>query len=302
MKMMNLLHNRIFNIVLLVITIGFIIAFFASNFDALREYNPHPDPVFICLSILSAILASLMNAFLWFRLSHSYSMQSDFTACTRAWLISRLGRYVPGKVPFLLFRINMNRDHSPKIVTLATVTEYIASVGAAVIVALLSTLFIAYSNYIPYIWIAGGLFLFVLLIRPHWAGSLINWIFSLTGRKTVSTFPPGNIVHKMTLLGIPPVMLHGLSLFFLFNSLESLSFSLYPVITGVYYTSSLIGLLAFFAPGGIGVREGIMMFIFSHFLDVPTVIVATICIRLVTLFSEFLLIVFFQITARNKHP
>ncbi|MEN8208869.1 MAG: hypothetical protein ABFR50_06430, partial [Candidatus Fermentibacteria bacterium] len=67
------------------------------------------------------------------------------------------------------------------------------------------------------------------------------------------------------------------------------NFRYYLTITGIYSIAGLIGLAAFFAPSGIGIREGVLFLVLPAFIPGPTVIVGVIAIRLLTTAAELLL-------------
>jgi len=286
----KILQNKFFRASLLIITVVFVVLFCISNIRKISEYDFHIRYVFIVLSLLSASLGTIFNGAIWYQISRNFGIASNYISCMKIWLTSRLGRYVPGKLPFLLLRISMSKGVSAKIVTQATITEYFISIGSAVLVALLATIFIPYLPYMPFVWILGSLFLLVLFFKSCWINAILNLALRQFGKPSLDYVPKRGFILKLSLQGILPVMFHGLSLFLLFYSLEPLPISLLPAITGVYYSASLLGLLAFFAPGGIGVREGLMMVVLSQFLSVPTVIVASMSIRIVTVVSELVLI------------
>jgi uncharacterized membrane protein YbhN (UPF0104 family) len=63
------------------------------------------------------------------------------------------------------------------------------------------------------------------------------------------------------------------------NSIVSVPWSQYLSLTAAFAFSYTLGFLAIFVPGGLGVREGILILLLSHYFPLP---VAT----LISLFSR----------------
>ncbi|MCK5035887.1 MAG: flippase-like domain-containing protein [Candidatus Sabulitectum sp.] len=267
-----------------------------KSIDTLRTYHYEIDYSYVLMAFVSVLIAQFIASFIWFRLANSFGLKTPFSETVRIWLLSRFGRYIPGKIPFLLMRINLYKKIPAKNVTLATITEYISTVAAAFFIVLLSLgdLPEDYGN-IPFYWIILMITAFLILLKPSILGYLFNKILVFFRKVPIQVLPSYKTVIACVLAYTVPIALNGAGLFFVFNAMKSVDASYYPIITGLFYASSLIGLLAFFAPGGVGVREGLMMVVFSQFLDEPVVIIGAIGIRFITIFAEFLLLVLFSL-------
>ncbi len=93
----------------------------------------------------------------------------------------------------------------------------------------------------------------------------------------------------------------GLSYWLLGASLTPLSYARIPLFVFTLSASLIISLLTIFVPGGIGVRESIMVFILgAQFLPAPVAVIIAALSRVVVILSELLsalLIVFI-----NRQP
>jgi hypothetical protein len=59
----------------------------------------------------------------------------------------------------------------------------------------------------------------------------------------------------------------GLGLWYVIRSVSDVSITWVPVCTGAMALAGVTGLVAVFAPAGIGVREGILLLILGQFID-----------------------------------
>ena len=78
-----------------------------------------------------------------------------------------------------------------------------------------------------------------------------------------------------------------------FNAVGFVHVEHYLLITSTSFIASLIGMLAVFAPSGIGVREGALFIMLSAVIEPATLLVGVILIRLIGIVSEILLSFFF---------
>ena len=237
----------------------------------------------------------------WKYLASSYNLNASMTKTGKAWFLSRLGRFVPGKITILLVRFNLYKGHSKKEVTAATVTEYIASLSAAGIIIFVS---FAINRFELPSYIRFGALIYVVLIAlllfTNLLNRIINKMLLLIRKQPIDVFPSRRKRLGYLVIYLLPVLLHGLSFYFLVRSLMEIDFTYYLTLTGIYYSSAMIGLLAFFAPSGIGVREGIMfLFLPLMIIPEPVVITAAVMIRLVSTAAELLLAGVFTLADRS---
>lgn len=92
----------------------------------------------------------------------------------------------------------------------------------------------------------------------------------------------------------------GSVLFVLLSMVESFSFSNYVAIIGMFSLSWLIGFVAIFAPGGIGVTEGILTVLLSQFVPVSLAAVIAICLRVVLVVTEIGIVILINHTYGYK--
>ena len=151
-------------------------------------------------------------------------------------------------------------------------------------------MFIPAANALLTRWIPIGLLvLFLTLLHPVVLKKSINALLKLIRKETLDVFPSSRTILIITLGYILSGMLHGLALFLLLRVFSPMGFDLYPLVTAAYYMAAMVGVFAFFAPGGLGVREGVLFLLLSFFSDSQSVVVAAAIMRLLTLLSELLL-------------
>ena len=275
-----------------------------KNFGELKNADLDLKIGFLVLSFISVTVAHLLNMAVWYRLAHSYGLKVGYLKTGKAWVVSRLGRYVPGKITLLLVRFNLYKGMSKKSVGMATLTEYLSSLAASCLITMIALL--SLPEKLPsyfIIVVAIGIVTLAVVLHPKILQRFGNAVLKKFKKQPIEDFPPYRKIIGYICAYLIPILFHGLAFFFLLNALGEVPFKYLITITGVYYGSALIGMAAIFTPSGIGVREGIMMLVLPLIIAEPVVIVGAILIRLVTTAVELLLAGLFTLLekiSRNK--
>lgn len=257
------------------------------NIGDIRDY----DFVFNWGFIIGGFFAALMGLLglfgVWQLLTRSFGLHAPPIRAGKAFFLSQLGKYIPGKIGLVLVRLDAYRGYSRKTVALATGVEYIASFTSACVMVLLGTLLmdIPLPAYVR--WLALGILILLLTaLYPPLLKTLSNRFFRLLKRDPIEEFPTYPKMLGFVGLYVIVGLFYGLSLFLVLNSLSPVGIEHYFAVTGTFWAAALIGIAAIFAPSGIGVREGVLLLVLPAFIPEPTVIVGTILSRLVFTTAE----------------
>jgi uncharacterized membrane protein YbhN (UPF0104 family) len=278
-------------IVLVLIGVGYFFYVTWTNFTSSRDnYEIQFNYFYIVLSFLTIVVAYVIAFFNWHLLASSFGLKVPLLKEARAWYLSQLGKYVPGKVSLLLLRLDVYKDYSKRVVTLATGIEYVSSLAGACLLVLVAVIFspIVIPWYIRYVALFFGVFFFVLLYPPFLI-PFVNWGFRLLKREPIVMYPSYWQILRFVLIFLVYSLLYGLGFFFLISSVDAIGFEYYFITTGVYQSSVLIGFAAIILPSGIGVREGIIVSVLRNFVALPAVLAASILIRINTALVELMM-------------
>ena len=75
-------------------------------------------------------------------------------------------------------------------------------------------------------------------------------------------------------------ILYGIAFFFFTGSVVSVPFTKIYMFPGVFAAAYLVGLIAIFVPGGLGVREGILATLMGNFFLLPVATAIALASRL----------------------
>jgi hypothetical protein len=237
-----------------------------------------------------------LQIFIWYRLASSFGLKASILPTAKCWSLSQLGKYIPGKVGLFLVRMDLYNNASKRVVAFATGVEFITSMTAAFIIVLISIAFLPQT--IPaYIRSTAIFFVifFLLILYPPILKKISAIVFKFIHKEPLTELPTYGLLIKFVLANIIIGLPYGLGIYFAFNCFHHIGWNLFLTLTGVYYAASLVGVAAFFAPAGIGVREGFALLILQAFMAQPVVIFGTILTRFLITFVEIILAALFPV-------
>lgn len=261
-----------------------------KNVSEISTYSFELKYSYFIASFVVIVINYLFCFLIWHWLTVSFGLHVPIVKAARGWFLSYLGKYVPGKIALLLVRMDAYDGYSSKKVAVATIVEYIIALVAACLVVLISILFSPdiVPDYIRWVAVLGTVSLLVVLYPPL-LKKLVNWVLKLIKKSPLHEVPTFKSIIMFVGNYMIATLVAGLAFYLILNSLSPVNFKYYIIITGVYGIAGLAGLAAFFAPSGIGVREGVIILILPAFIPEPAVIVGAIAIRLITTVTELLL-------------
>ena len=272
--------------------------------DELRDVHFHFGWLLLAMGVY--IVSWIPSARYWQLLLHAMGQQAIFSHTIQAYYCGHLGKYIPGKAVVLVIRAGMlkSRGHaaSAAAVTATFETLLMMGVGLAVGLALFPV-----TNWPPQI--AGW-------VSPAWVVPLVITVSVIAALPVISmlltriskVMTPKNI-HQGSKgdhqIRIPmKLVAYGMAMFLLSWALLGLSLGLtiqavsnepfdisnWPIWTGAVSLATAIGFAAIFAPGGMGVREGLLIEILQIQPNISErqAVVVSVLLRLVWLAAEIL--------------
>jgi glycosyltransferase 2 family protein len=286
--------------------VGFAARSLVRNWDQLRaqplDWSLEPGWL-----ILSAVVVWLMYGLLiaaWRIMLTGWGRGLDFWSAARIWTVSSLGKYLPGKVWAVAGMAVMAQRAGVGAGPAAgsAVILQVLAIGTGAAVAALtgwSSLRGAYPG------AEGGLAVLLVvsvlavavLLRPDSVRRIVRIALPET---TVSLTPPvaavafGIAANTIAWLG------YGVALWLLARGLlPGAGLGLLPAIA-VFTASYLAGFLALFAPGGIGVREGVFILMLQGPIGIGAATALAVASRLLLTVTELGAAVPFLLFPRGK--
>jgi uncharacterized membrane protein YbhN (UPF0104 family) len=275
-----------------------------------REVDQHPTQLnwgWLGLAVVTSIVAWLPSAGYWRRLLSNLGMSPPWPQLLRAYFCGHLGKYVPGKAVAILIRAALIRDAGvPAPAAAFTVTvESATYMWAGTLLAIV--LFPSLASHLPE-WIAAGFadpLRRALLIAVVLGGGIAGLVLLTRGFHRLTglfrSTMPGS-APPVTTLSLVWTSLTGVALFLAAWWLQGLMLGLtiqavsaepvnwadWPFWTGAAAVALVGGFIAVFTPGGLGVREGLLMELLSRQLGSHEAVLVAVLLRGVALAGEIL--------------
>jgi glycosyltransferase 2 family protein len=202
----------------------------------------------------------------WREVLKSTGFVPPFHRIYRVWFLSNLGRYLPGKLWTFLGTIYLLEKKEGVSIERSFYTSILAQAVSVISGLVLAVVFLDHMLYskfnhswiivIPTLILLFGFL--VLIIFPQTPIGLVNFLLKLLKKQKVNFYLRRKDVIFFVIFYVFSWLFLGLSFFVFVKSITPLSWDLYFNLTAAFSASTTLGFLAIFAPGGIGVREGIL--------------------------------------------
>jgi hypothetical protein len=222
---------------------------------------------FVIASFMFSIFLFVFRAFSWRRILQSLGHRLNIAPATRIWSASELARYVPGSIMQVIGRAYLAKPYGIDGATSSTsqVLELTIFLLANVLMALVCLPWFAakiQGNARIALWSAAGLapLLLILLYPPVFYG-LMNRILRALKKKPIAGRVSGPVLIGLLVWAVLGLAWQGLAIWILTAQPQALDLdpSRIGLVIGAYCLAWCAGFLAFWAPGGIGMREAVLV-------------------------------------------
>ncbi|MCF8315151.1 MAG: flippase-like domain-containing protein [Ignavibacteriales bacterium] len=238
-------------------------------------------------------LGYFIRSMLWAPLRYEFTNQKmaywqAFVISAKSWM----GRYIPGKIWAFVGKTALSSS-SGKDIGLnfaATMTDMFIFLVSGLILGSLS-LFMNNNfslSIIHQIIVILTLVIGFIALFPESNYRLINFTLKLFNQDKLKKRVSFKRLLFFFISNLLTLIFWGLSFVILLNSITPISLNLVPLVISIYSLSWVLGIIVVFAPAGIGIREGILIYGLSSTTDiaVTNIFYATVLIRLVSVFVE----------------
>lgn len=240
-------------------------------------------------ALLIAAVGPLLGMLSWRALLLGSGPPVGLPAVLRIFFVGYLAKYVPGKVPGMVMQVKVATAHGvtlPRMIgtgTLGMVLVHLTglTVGLLAAVEVLGG---------AAAWVALAALPVVLLAA--WPGLVRHagrLALRLLRRPDTATWPSGRDLRVAVALQGLSWLISGLHLWLLAVAVGAPPLRSLALCLGGFSLATVIGLLAFVVPDGLGVREAVLLAALSTVLPLPAATVVTLASRLVTTVGEVLL-------------
>ncbi len=283
------------------VVLYFIVRNISGNIDKIKDADFRSyDPKFMFLAVITLFISLLYPVFIWKFILSSLGENIFTLPALRIWFISNLGRYIPGKVlqmaGLIYFAAKEGVARSKAVQSV--LYSQIVSNGLGIIMGF-SLLFIRSSRAtFPNVY-HSAIILIVMFMIILWFPSFFlrssNFVLLKMKKQQIVKGLSNKDYVIFIFLHIINWIIMSTAFLLMAKSYTNISLSENPEVIFILPISWTLGLLAFFAPGGIGVREGSMTYLLSGIIPVQYALILPWLHRVIVTCSEIILTVIFSL-------
>ncbi len=276
-----------------VLVVVFLAWYFWKNWDEFSEKIMSVNIGIFIVSMLFYFAYKITLASLWHFLTKINGCSIKYEKAVTSYLYSILGKYIPGKVFMLAARLTYYKEEEAPLskVTVCFFIENVCTLLGAAMLFIVSLFFFPNELLENYKWLTLLLIAaFFVCIHPK----IINFVLRLIGKifkKNLEIPMKYSQMLKVVLLFIGNWLIVGFGFFILTKSIyPAAEWSQMLYCAGIWGVSAIMGILAIFAPSGLGVREGIIVAGLMLIMPQSDAMVISVVSRLWQTIPELLLV------------
>jgi len=264
--------------------------YFQKNWSAIQQHDWNFNIKFLILSAI--LLWAAISAYIYviyFIVKRLSGVKIKYIQMYRIINITNIGRYLPGKLWNVLgfFMYVEEYGIGKKQATLSIMASEVAGKGGALFLGLFYFLFSSkFQNFLPVMIILLAACLTVM--HPRILDKLVNYGLKLIKRQPVKIEFSYRDMLLFFLMYIGVWLTYSVAFYTLVKSITPVEINFLhfsPILPMCW----VVGYVMLFAPGGIGVREGMLTLTLSEFMSPEVALVIAIAQRIWTLVVEGLL-------------
>jgi glycosyltransferase 2 family protein len=251
----------------------------------LQESSFTFEPVSLILSTLIFAFSYFIHVWAWYLITLKLGIAIPFRETMESWFYSQLGKYLPGKIWLVLGRFHLyeSKGKSKKGIWLALYFELVIVIVAGGLIFLASIA--SFERARPYFGETTGWLLFPFLLamaflHPRVLQEVINWILRRFKQEAIFlsiSYPDVLWILSVCILSW---LAGGIGFYLFIQSVFPVSSDQILFLTGALAFSNTLGMIALFAPSGLGVREGSLVYILSGVMPGPVAVIISVLTRI----------------------
>ena len=247
-------------------------------------FTLRPFPFILSTAIFA--FSYFIQIWAWYLITLKLRIALSPSETLKVWFYSQLGKYLPGKIWLFLSRFHFyeSKGKSKKAISIALYLETVTIIMAAGLIFLAALIFhreirLFYSWRHPG-WLVLLFLLGFIFLHPRVLQKILNWALIHFKREPVSLSISYSDILWILLVCIVSWVSGGVGFYFFVDSVYPVGPQYILFLTGALAISSTLGLVAIFAPSGLGVREGALVYLLLLMMPPPVAVIISILTRI----------------------
>lgn len=289
------MKKKILSITLRILIIGAVLFFFARtlimNWDKVAAYDwKFNYPLLVVSGVIYCFLLFVL-AYAWHMIFKILGEKPRAKATIRIYILSLATKFIPGTVWQYLSQIALcKKEGIPRTKTLVSQVIDTGMFIASSLAVVLLSLFFWGSETVDFTYILLMIILTIIILAvlsSPLPKKLLNFGLGMLKVPPVDFNINFYSLLPILILRIVVCILQGITFFMFISSLQDTSMTLLPAMIGIFSIGWLAGYVSFFAPSGIGIREGVFTLLLSNFMPLPIAVAVSILSRVWIMLAEF---------------
>ena len=272
---------------------------FKNNIAVINTYHFTANPSYIFASVVLGSFCLFIGPLVW-RIYVNYYIVNKLNIAESfaLYFTSAMFKYIPGKVWTYAAQIALLSSKGIS----AVVLVYINAVSSICFVFIAAGFVLYYYLFcvkVVSLGIAVALFVSLIvldIVFIVWNDSVINYVIkplSYILKVHIQPVKTKKIIFVYTQLFYTlAYIIAGAALYLLARGINmAIPLADIFAVMSAISISTIVGLMAFFTVGGLGVREGTMFFLLKQFLNIETALILPIVVRLLTIIVELIMLI-----------
>jgi glycosyltransferase 2 family protein len=279
-------YKQVLNWIIVIAIFVFLGKMVWNNWNQVKDTPLALQPFPLVLSTLIFAFSYFIQIWAWYLITLRLKVALSFSDTLQSWFYSQLGKYLPGKVWLLLSRFYFyeSKGKSKKTISIALYLEMVIMMMAAGLVFLAALVFHREIG-LFYSWRQSGWLVLLFLLgfvslHPRVLQKILNWFLVRLNRGPISLSISYANILWILFVCIVCWVVGGVGFYFFVDSVYPVAPQYILFLTGALAISSTLGLVAIFAPSGLGVREGALVYLLSFMMATPVAVIISILTRI----------------------
>ena len=277
------LIKNLFSCGIAVVCIVVLLTSLYQNYDFLQEQHLLFSPVEFGISLFLLVLSYFFIPSMWCEILVSFGVSLPYRRAFCIQYLSHLGKYIPGKIlGYVAQSYLASQAHVSLAETLCSnaILMCLLSLNSLLVFALSFLVWNTFTFLTRLLIVVSSFSLIYFLFRIRLLEKIFNFLL-------VRFIGVHNTLHCESLYYTNIFIASSLGwstfaigLYFMVKSFYPIDMQQSIIIVGAFSISWLVGYCAFLSPGGLGVQEGIQVYLLTFFFPLPISIVIALASRL----------------------
>ena len=285
-KIHTFLYHPFFRWVLVAAIFLFLGKMVWNNWNQVRDASFTFEVVPLLLSTFIFAFSYFIQIWAWYLITLKLEVALSPSETLQSWFYSQLGKYLPGKIWLVLGRFYFyeSKGKSKKNISVALYFEMVTMIAAAGLIFLAALILHQeiglFYSWRGYGWLVLLAFFGLAFLHPSVLQRILNWVLVRWKREPISLSISYAQVLWILFVCILSWIAGGIGFYFFIDSIYPVASQYILFLTGALAASSMLGLIAIFAPSGLGVREGALVYLLSFVMATPVAVIISILTRI----------------------